>query len=122
VELGAIVAPLTREMRPHRDQFLDICEATLLAEFSPDDELQFIDVIPGHSDNALLSKLRERGSPGLIIFSSGSTGKPKAILHDFGQLLKKFEKRRQKKTTLCFLLFDHIGGIDTLLNTFSSGG
>ena len=56
--------------------------------------------------------------PGLVIFSSGSTGAPKAILHDLTHILEKFRKVRQQKTTLTFLLFDHIGGIDTMLNTF----
>ena len=45
-----------------------------------------------------------------------------AILHDLASILEKFRKPRQKKATLSFLLFDHIGGIDTMLNTFGSGG
>jgi acyl-CoA synthetase (AMP-forming)/AMP-acid ligase II len=57
-----------------------------------------------------------------VIFSSGSTGNHKAVLHDFAALLEKFRKPRQRKCTLTFLLFDHIGGIDTLMNTLSSGG
>jgi acyl-coenzyme A synthetase/AMP-(fatty) acid ligase len=67
-------------------------------------------------------KLIERGHPGLVIFSSGSTGAPKAILHDLLATLEKFRKVRQEKTTLTFLLFDHIGGIDTMLGTFGNGG
>jgi long-chain acyl-CoA synthetase len=120
---GAIVVPLVREMRAHRATFLDTAQVEWLTEFNELDVPTTTRVASRpEAANPLLTKLRERSSPGLVIFSSGSTGKPKAILHDFGLILKKFEKVRHKKTTLCFLLFDHIGGIDTLLNTLASGG
>lgn len=121
VRLGAVIAPLTPLMRAHRDKFLDIAEARLLVEFDDADQAEFRDYDRTVS-NAVTLKLTERGHPGLVIFSSGSTGSPKAILHDFARLLDKFQKVRQKKTTLTFLLFDHIGGIDTLFNTLASGG
>jgi long-chain acyl-CoA synthetase len=121
VRLGAIIAPLTPLMRAHREKFLDIAEARLLVEFDEADAFTFHEFERTVS-NAVTKKLIARGHPGLIIFSSGSTGNPKAILHDFASLLEKFHKVRQKKTTLTFLLFDHIGGIDTLFNTLASGG
>jgi len=121
VRLGAIVAPLTPLMRAHREKFLDIAEARLLVEFDSADAPTFHE-FERTVTNAVTQKLIARGNPGLIIFSSGSTGHPKAILHDFASLLEKFHKVRQKKTTLTFLLFDHIGGIDTLFNTLASGG
>ena len=121
VRLGAVIAPLTPLMRTHRDKFLDIAEARLLVEFDEADAFTFHEY-QRTVTNAVTQKLISRGHPGLIIFSSGSTGNPKAILHDFASLLEKFHKVRQKKTTLTFLLFDHIGGIDTLFNTLASGG
>jgi len=121
VRLGAIIAPLTPLMRAHRDKFLEIAEARLLVEFDEADAFTFHD-FERTVTNAVTQKLIDRGNPGLVIFSSGSTGNPKAILHDFASLLEKFHKVRQKKTTLTFLLFDHIGGIDTLFNTLASGG
>ncbi|HEY5376708.1 MAG TPA: long-chain fatty acid--CoA ligase [Polyangiaceae bacterium] len=121
VRLGAVIAPLTPLMRAHRDKFLEIAEARLLVEFDEADEYSFHE-LERVVENAVTKKLIARKHPGLIIFSSGSTGSPKAILHDFASLLEKFHKVRQKKTTLTFLLFDHIGGIDTLFNTLASGG
>jgi long-chain acyl-CoA synthetase len=121
VELGAISVPLTPLMRAQREKFLDIAEASLTVEFDAADDAT-CHVHERQVTNPLTEKLVLRGHPGLVIFSSGSTGAPKAILHDLLAILEKFEKVRQKKTTLTFLLFDHIGGIDTLLNTFASGG
>jgi acyl-CoA synthetase (AMP-forming)/AMP-acid ligase II len=121
VRLGAIIAPLTPLMRTQREQFLSIAEARLLVEYDEADAFTFYE-FERTVQNAVTQKLIARGHAGLIIFSSGSTGSPKAILHDFASLLEKFQKVRQKKTTLTFLLFDHIGGIDTLFNTLASGG
>jgi long-chain acyl-CoA synthetase len=63
-----------------------------------------------------------RRRAGLVLFSSGSTGKSKASLHDFGKILEKFKIARHKMRVLNFLLFDHIGGINTLFYTLSNGG
>ena len=57
-----------------------------------------------------------------MLFSSGSTGKSKAAVHDFSHLLGKFKANRHQLCTLSFLLYDHIGGINTLLYTLSNGG
>ncbi|ANV98004.1 hypothetical protein BBW65_03950 [Helicobacter enhydrae] len=66
--------------------------------------------------------LFELNDAGLILFSSGSTGKPKAMLHNLSHILKKFENKKSKQLSmLLFLMFDHIGGINTLLNILSTG-
>ncbi|MDQ3006231.1 MAG: fatty acid--CoA ligase family protein, partial [Chloroflexota bacterium] len=70
----------------------------------------------------LYSVLRDRHHPGLILFSSGSTGKGKAALHDLTGILEKFKVRRHKQRTISFLLYDHIGGVNTMLYTLSNGG
>jgi acyl-CoA synthetase (AMP-forming)/AMP-acid ligase II len=121
MRLGAVVVPLTTLMRAHRDTFLEIAEASLLVELDAADTFT-LTRFQRRAQNPLTLKLIERGQPGLVIFSSGSTGAPKAILHDLSRVLEKFRKVRQKKTTLTFLLFDHIGGIDTMLSTFGNGG
>src|SRR5262249_55089401 len=41
---------------------------------------------------------------------------------DFVALLEKFKRQGIRKTTLSFLLFDHIGGMDSLFNSLSNGG
>lgn len=121
LKLGAIVVPLTPLMRTHRETFLRIAEVSLLVELDAADDWTMVE-LEHRVSNPVTLRLVDRGHAGLVIFSSGSTGAPKAILHDLVTLLEKFRKVRQQKTTLTFLLFDHIGGIDTMLNTFSSGG
>lgn len=59
---------------------------------------------------------------GLVLFSSGSTGKPKAMVHDLDVLVETYINKKQRGLNfLVFLMFDHIGGLNTLLNCLSMG-
>lgn len=70
----------------------------------------------------LLGSLIESNTAGLILFSSGSTGKPKAMIHDLENLLKFYiDKKGRDMNFLVFLMFDHIGGLNTLFNCLSMG-
>jgi acyl-coenzyme A synthetase/AMP-(fatty) acid ligase len=66
--------------------------------------------------------IAKRDSSGLVVFSSGSTGKNKAAIHDLNFIFEKFNKKRRKMRIISFLLFDHLGGINTFLYTLSNGG
>lgn len=73
---------------------------------------------------AYYNALRDLGRAGLVLLSSGSTGAPKAILHDFDDLIdtKLGKEHKKPMSILMFLLFDHIGGLNSLLNTLTVGG
>ncbi|MGA4845928.1 ANL family adenylate-forming protein [Streptomyces sp. G5(2025)] len=71
--------------------------------------------------------LVSEGASGLVLLSSGSTGAPKAILHNFDSLVgeklgKKARVGGKPSKVLMFLLFDHIGGINSLLGVLRLGG
>ena len=71
--------------------------------------------------HAIIENLFRQKHAGLVLFSSGSTGKPKAMVHDLDTLISSFEAKKPRKLNmLLFLLFDHIGGINTLLNILAT--
>lgn len=74
------------------------------------------------SQHALLSVLTDSERAGLILFSSGSSGTPKTCLLDLDALLETTRAERKRFTTLAFLLFDHIGGVNTMINMLGQGG
>ncbi|MFT4901636.1 MAG: acyl-CoA synthetase (AMP-forming)/AMP-acid ligase II [Lentimonas sp.] len=70
----------------------------------------------------LVLAIAKKEHPGLVLFSSGSTGRPKAMIHDADRLLSQFAKKRARRLSiLIFLMFDHIGGLNTLFNGLASG-
>jgi acyl-coenzyme A synthetase/AMP-(fatty) acid ligase len=116
-----IIVPLTSATGSHKNEFLDIAEVKTVIKFDNSDQYTF-DKRSANVKNTLTLSLIEMDDPGLVLFSSGSTGKNKAAMHNFRKLLDKYKVARKKMCTLTFLLFDHIGGINTLFYTLSNGG
>lgn len=124
IRRGAITVPVTALMPIARDAIAAISEAAWHVSFedSLGEERANIVGAPRAVTTPLLLRLVALKHPGLVLFSSGSTGTPKGVVHDCAALLEKFVRLGKRKTTLSFLLFDHIGGVDTLFNTLSNGG
>ena len=75
-----------------------------------------------NESHKIIENLQKLGHSGLILFSSGSTGAPKAMIHDLDKLIDNYKNKKQKHINmLVFLMFDHIGGINTMLNILSMG-
>ncbi|MFB7665815.1 fatty acid--CoA ligase family protein [Kitasatospora sp. NPDC056138] len=70
----------------------------------------------------LIARLRGRGRPGLLLLTSGSSGRPKAVLHDADALLARFRQPRPPLRMPAMLVFEHLGGLNTLFHTLATGG
>lgn len=119
---GSIVIPLTRTSVVEESVALAVSGCEWYVEFDAVGRDANITHRGLKSDNALLNEFRQRGTPGMVLFSSGSTGKPKGILHDFNQVAEKFRKQRAPVVAIPFLMIDHFGGINTILAITSSLG
>lgn len=115
IERKAIVVPLSPDTRPQHDYFFEQAGVDWVIEDGR------IERVRPKSDDPLLQIMRDRGNPGLILFSSGTSGRPKAILHDLVPFLAKYASSNKTMRTLTFLLFDHIGGINTLFYALHAG-
>jgi long-chain acyl-CoA synthetase len=121
IESGCIAVPLTSSVAAKKAEFMAIAGAEALLELDAHDEARLMrfERSPAHE---ILRRLRERGHPGLILFSSGSTGASKAAVHDIVGMLGKFKVRRHARRAITFLLYDHIGGFNTMLYQLSNAG
>jgi long-chain acyl-CoA synthetase len=121
IERGAIIVPLTTSVEEKKPEFRAVAEVEYRVALDANDELQ-IEPTGLTAVHELIVGLKKAGHPGLILFSSGSTGKSKAALHDIVPMLEKFTVQRHTLRTITFLLFDHIGGFNTLLYNLSNAG
>jgi acyl-CoA synthetase (AMP-forming)/AMP-acid ligase II len=116
IDLGVIVVPLTKETAPEHEYFF---ETALVDVVIADGAVRRQSQQRSHE---LLDYLRAKRHAGLLAFSTGTTGRPKAILHDLTLFLQRFEQPRPTLRTMNFLLFDHIGGLNTLFHTLFNKG
>lgn len=123
VENANIVVPILSASDFEADEALSTACVDGVFEFSDDGGSRYAQCGHGRS-HPLLDGLR--GDPkeaGLILFTSGSSGKSKASVHRFSRLVKNvLQKPGAAYRTLIFLMFDHIGGINTLLHVLCNGG
>jgi long-chain acyl-CoA synthetase len=117
IERGAVVVPLARETAAAHPWYCEVTGARWLIDGD-----QVTSLSPAGPVHSLVMQLRAAQRPGLVLFSSGTTGRPKAILHDLGRFLARFQTPRPTLCTLGFLMFDHIGGLNTLLHTLFNRG
>ena len=116
IDQQMIVVPLTNDTRPDHEYFF---ESALVDAVVFDGKVRHLQ---NKSKHPYIEHLRKKGHGGLILFSTGTTGRPKAILHDIEDFLIRFKTPRPALRTLNFLLFDHIGGLNTLFHTLYNKG
>ena len=121
LEHTCVIVPLTKSVENKKREFIEIAQGEVAFKTVDNDNIE-ISEIGRRADHEHYLSLRAKNHPGLVLFSSGSTGKSKAAVHDLSKLLEKFKVPRHRWRTIAFLLFDHIGGINTLLYTLSNGG
>ncbi|MCT7516335.1 ANL family adenylate-forming protein [Aliarcobacter cryaerophilus] len=115
-----IIVPITSNIKKVKDDFIE--ESFCQTIIKTDERNLLIQDLKTISSHNMIDNLREKNSSGLILFSSGSTGKPKAMVHNLDTLIDSFKDKKEKSMNmLVFLMFDHIGGLNTVFNALCMG-
>ena len=121
IESECIFVPITKSIGLKRDSFIEIAQGQVLFNIDQNDNVK-ISKLAYEANHPIYQKLRSNKEPGLVLFSSGSTGKSKASVHNINGILDKFRIRRHSFRSITFLLYDHIGGFNTLFYLLSNAG
>jgi acyl-coenzyme A synthetase/AMP-(fatty) acid ligase len=122
-DMGCIMVPIVKTTQDEFDLKVTASEANAIITINTKNKLD-VNVI---SKEKIAYKdyqdIIGKGHSGIVLFSSGTTGVPKVMVHDFDILLQSFKPPRRQKGLrfLLFLMFDHIGGLNTLLNCLING-
>ena len=115
-----IIVPITSNIKKVQDDFIE--ESFCQTIIKTDERNLLIQNLKTTFSHNMIDNLREKNSSGLILFSSGSTGKPKAMIHNLDTLIDSFKDKKEKSMNmLVFLMFDHIGGLNTVFNALFMG-
>lgn len=118
-----IVIPIVRTTDEEFDAKLKASEAGKIISFDGQFNLQIQTL---HTDKPTYKgyiDIVSDNKSGIVLFSSGTTGVPKVMVQDFSKLIEGFKPPRRQKNLrfLLFLMFDHIGGLNTLLGCLNNG-
>lgn len=123
VERRNVIVPFLSAAGLDADEAMEIARVTSVVRFDAQGEGHIAHRSIGE-DHPLLASLRgPLHSAGLVLFTSGSTGKSKASVLRMDRMIEKILSRPARPlTSLAFLMFDHIGGMNTLLHALLHGG
>jgi len=117
-----IIVPFNNPMKESEQVKFEVARVQKTISVNLDNDICTLENNGFDGNHEYYTKLRDLEVSGLVLFSSGTSGLPKGAVHNFQKLLQKFKTQRKSLRTINFLLFDHWGGLNTLLHTLSNCG
>ncbi len=94
-DLNTIVIPFDINQAEKNGKKYQIAQLDMLISLRTETNVSIEKLAETSPKNALYDLIKQRATPGLVLFTSGSSGEPKAALHDFAKLLQKFNVKRR---------------------------
>jgi len=122
-DLNINLIPLVKTTESEYQEKVESVNPHLILSFNDDNKLIIKNskLTPNKED--VFNDVTNKGDTGIILFSSGTTGKPKVMIQNLTKIIKsiKIPQRQKSLRFIILLMFDHIGGINTLFNCLING-
>ena len=122
-DLNINIIPLVKTTESEYQDKVKSVNPNWIFSFNDQGDLLMDHFYKSFNDDKLFNDITQKGDTGIILFSSGTTGKPKVMIQNLTNLISLIKIPRKQKALrfIILLMFDHIGGLNTLLNCLISG-
>jgi len=122
-DLNINIIPLVKTTESEYQEKVESVNPHVILSFNDDNKLiiKKSKLTPNKED--VFNDVTNKGDTGIVLFSSGTTGKPKVMIQNLTKIISSFKVPRRQKTLrfIILLMFDHIGGLNTLFNCLING-
>lgn len=117
------IVPLIKSSEKEFEDKLNSCNPSKIISLNKKGNFKIIKTKHKYDNSFKMDEVYSKSDTGLILFSSGTSGAPKLMIQNLSSLISNLTtpKRQKKLVFLLFLMFDHIGGLNTLLNCLING-
>jgi len=122
-QMNVNIIPIVKTTELEYNEKVSSVSPNLILSFNKKNDLNFKYINTENNSDKLFNQVTSIGDTGIILFSSGTTGTPKVMVQNFSSLISSISipKRQKSLKFIILLMFDHIGGLNTLLNCLISG-
>lgn len=117
------IIPLVKTTESENREKVESVSPHLILSFDDNNKLIIENSKSKSNKEEIFNDVTDKGDTGVILFSSGTTGKPKVMIQNLTKIISSIKKPRRQKSLrfIILLMFDHIGGLNTLLNCLING-
>ncbi len=122
-KMNVNIIPIVKTTELEYNEKVKSVNPNLILSFNKKNDLNIKYLNTENYNDKLFNQVTSKGDTGIILFSSGTTGTPKVMVQNFSSLISSISIPRRQKSLkfIILLMFDHIGGLNTLLNCLISG-
>lgn len=122
-EFNINIIPVVKTTESEYQEKVESVSPHWILSFDDQKKLIVENFIPSFDDEKYFNHVTKKGDTGIILFSSGTTGKPKVMIQNLTRIISSIKTPRRQKSLkfIVLLMFDHIGGLNTLFNCLVSG-
>ncbi|MGB1448999.1 MAG: ANL family adenylate-forming protein [Flavobacteriaceae bacterium] len=122
-DLNINIIPLVKTTESEYQEKVESVNPHLILSFNDDNKLIIKNSKLTPNKETVFNDVTNKGDTGIVLFSSGTTGKPKVMIQNLTKIITSIKAPRRQKTLrfIILLMFDHIGGLNTLFNCLING-